>query len=298
VRYPRSGCDTFCVWPGRSRLNLRAWPLRRCLCKWWASATRDLSPLHSTLSRARVGQRLRMPRSVTGGDFRAAHVSRKPARFGVVAVLPFELPYQMGFRSHVRRSTRADANERCDWRIYADWAQSLTRRARKLYAEERFALDANQTIYALHATVIDFCSSLFPWARFRSPKAAIPLHIFLDLTASIPTFLALTQGSIHGAKILGEIPIEPRLIYVMDSSYCDFSPFASFTRAGAFVVIRANLTCIPTSAPVVPSIDRAAPGAINRSGCVDSPRPRSSRFAAPPSLSRFGPPVLARLPER
>jgi Transposase DDE domain/Domain of unknown function (DUF4372) len=151
-----------------------------------------------------------------------------------------ELLYQMGFRSRVRRSTLADANEQRDWRIYADWAQSLIRRARRLYADEPFALELEQTVYALDATVIDLCLSLFPWAYFRSTKAAIKLHTLLDLRGSIPTFLALTEGLVHEVNMLDEIPIEPGAIYVMDRAYLDFRRLARFTDAGAFFVIRAK----------------------------------------------------------
>ena len=151
-----------------------------------------------------------------------------------------ELLFQMGFRSQVRRSTLADANERRDWHIYADWAQSLIRRARKLYATEPFALELDQTVYALDATVIDLCLSLFPWAHFRSTKAAIKLHTLLDLRGSIPTFLALTEGAVHEVNLLDDIPIEPGSIYVMDRGYLDFSRLARFTQAGAFFVIRAK----------------------------------------------------------
>ena len=151
-----------------------------------------------------------------------------------------ELLYQMGFRSHVRRSTLADANERRDWRIYADWAQSLIRRARRLYAAEPFALELDQTVYAFDATVIDLCLSLFPWAHFRSTKAAIKLHTLLDLRGSIPTFLALPEGAVHDVNLLDDIPVEPGSIYVMDRGYLDFSRLARFTQAGAFFVIRAK----------------------------------------------------------
>ena len=151
-----------------------------------------------------------------------------------------ELLYQMGFRSQVRRSTLADANELRDWRIFADWAQSLIRRARKLYADEPFALELDQTVYALDATVIDLCLSLFPWAHFRATKAAIKLHTLLDLRGSIPTFLSLTEGAVHEINILDDLPIEPGAIYVMDRGYMDFRRLARFTQAGAYFVIRAK----------------------------------------------------------
>jgi len=150
------------------------------------------------------------------------------------------LLYQMGFRGRVVRSTLADANERRDWRIYADWAQTLIRRARKLYAKEPFALELQQTVYALDATVIDLCLSLFPWADFRSTKAAIKLHTLLDLRGPIPTFVALTEGLVHEVNILDDLPIEAGAIYIMDRAYLDFSRLARFTRSGAFFVIRAK----------------------------------------------------------
>jgi hypothetical protein len=150
------------------------------------------------------------------------------------------LLYQMGFRGRVARSTLADANELRDWRIFADWAQTLIRRARKLYASEPFALELDQTVYALDATVIDLCLSLFPWAHFRSTKAAIKLHTLLDLRGSIPTFVALTEGLVHDVNILDELPIEPGAIYIMDRGYLDFARLARFARASAFFVIRAK----------------------------------------------------------
>lgn len=150
------------------------------------------------------------------------------------------LLYQMGFRGRVVRSTLADANEWRDWRIFADWAQTLIRRARKLYATEPFALELEQTVYALDATVIDLCLSQFPWALFRSTKAAIKLHTLLDLRGPIPTFVALTEGAVHDVNILDDLPIEAGAIYIMDRGYLDFSRLARFTRAGAFLVIRAK----------------------------------------------------------
>jgi hypothetical protein len=151
-----------------------------------------------------------------------------------------ELLYQMGFRGRVQRSTLADANELRDWRIYADWAQALIRRARTLYASEPFALELDQTVYALDATVIDLCLTLFPWAHFRLSESAIKLHTLLDLRGSIPTFLALTNATVNELLVLDTLPIEPGSIYVMDRGYTDFARLARFTAAGAFFVIRAK----------------------------------------------------------
>ena len=164
-----------------------------------------------------------------------------------------ELLYQMGFRSRVRRSMLADANEQRDWRIYADWAQTLMRRARALYVNEPFGLELDQTIYALDATVIDLCLSLFPWAHFRSTKAAIKLHTLLDLRGSIPSFLALTDGSVHEVNVLDVLPIESGAIYVMDRGYLDFLRLYRLAQSGAFFVVRAKCNLrsyVVTSNPV------------------------------------------------
>jgi len=151
-----------------------------------------------------------------------------------------ELLYQMGFRGRVQRSTLADANEQRDWRIYADWAQALIGRARKLYASEPFAVELEQTVYALDATVIDLCLTLFPWAHFRLSESAIKLHTLLDLRGSIPTFLTLTNATVSEMLVLDSLPIEPGAIYVLDRGYTDFARLARFTAAGAFFVIRAK----------------------------------------------------------
>jgi hypothetical protein len=149
-----------------------------------------------------------------------------------------ELLYQMGFRSRVLRSTLADANEQRDWRIYADWAQALIRRARQLYVNEPFAVELDQTIYAFDATVIDLSLTLFPWAHFRLRESAIKLHTLLDLRGSIPTFLALTKATVNEMLLLDTLPIEAGAIYVLDRGYTDFKRLLRFTTAGAFFVIR------------------------------------------------------------
>ena len=149
-----------------------------------------------------------------------------------------ELLYQMGFRSPVLRSTLADANEQRDWRIYADWAQALIRRARQLYVNEPFAVELDQTIYAFDATVIDLSLTLFPWAHFRLSESAIKLHTLLDLRGSIPTFLALTKATVNEMLMLDTLPIEAGAIYVLDRGYTDFKRLMRFSAAGAFFVIR------------------------------------------------------------
>jgi hypothetical protein len=146
--------------------------------------------------------------------------------------------YHMGFRSTLSRSTLADANEKRDWRIYADFAQVLIHEARRLYAEESFGVDLKETVYALDSTTIDLCLSLFPWARFRRTKAAIKLHTLLDLRGSIPSFVQITEGTVHDVNILDELIPEPGSMYVMDRGYVDFQRLHVFSQYGASFVIR------------------------------------------------------------
>ena len=153
--------------------------------------------------------------------------------------------YHAGFRGKVSRSTLADANRRHDWRIYADFAQVLIRRARKLYAQEPLGVDLKQTIYALDSTTIDLCLSLFPWARFRRRKGAIKLHTLLDVRGNIPCFVHISHGKMHDVTVLDQLPIEPGAFYVMDRGYVDFQRLYRFTTAAAFFVTRGkrNLDC-------------------------------------------------------
>jgi len=146
--------------------------------------------------------------------------------------------YHLGFRSSVAHSTLADANSTRDWRIYADLAQGLIRRARKLYADEPLGLELDHTIYALDSTTIDLCLSLFPWARFRSTKAAIKLHTLLDVRGPIPTMIAISEGKQADVRVLDDLPLEPGAFYVMDRGYVDFERLYRFTLAAAFFVTR------------------------------------------------------------
>jgi hypothetical protein len=148
--------------------------------------------------------------------------------------------YHMGFRSTVAHSTLADANRSRDWRIYHDLAQALIARARRLYAREPFGADLEQTVYALDSTTIDLCLSLFPWARFRSTKAAVKLHTLLDLRGPIPAMIAISQGKQADVSILDELILEPGAFYVMDRGYVDFARLYRFVLAGAFFVTRAK----------------------------------------------------------
>jgi hypothetical protein len=148
--------------------------------------------------------------------------------------------YRLGFRSTVAHSTLADANGSRDWRIYHDLAQSLITRARRLYASESFGVELEQTVYALDSTTIDLCLSLFPWARFRSTKAAVKLHTLLDLRGPIPTMIAVSEGKKADVNILDELLLEPGAFYVMDRGYVDFARLYRFVLAGAFFVTRAK----------------------------------------------------------
>jgi Domain of unknown function (DUF4372)/Transposase DDE domain len=148
--------------------------------------------------------------------------------------------YHLGIRGEVSRSVLADANRERDWRIYHDLAQLLICRARALYANESIGLELNETVYALDSTTIDLCLSLFPWARFRSTKAAIKLHTLLDLRGSIPTFISISPGKQADVRVLDELILEPGAFYVMDRGYVDFQRLYCFVLAAAFFVTRSK----------------------------------------------------------
>jgi len=148
--------------------------------------------------------------------------------------------YHMGFREPIHRSTLSDANEARDWRIYAEFAQRLIAQARRLYRDDSLAVELNTTVYALDSTTVDLCLSVFPWARFRSTKAAVKLHTLLDLRGSIPSFIHISDGKLHDVHALDMLLPEPGAIYVMDRGYVDFTRLYVLHRAGAFFVTRAK----------------------------------------------------------
>jgi len=148
--------------------------------------------------------------------------------------------YHLGFRGKISRSTLAEANENRDYRIYADYAQVIINAARKLYLKEPFGADLKDTVYALDATVIDLCLSLFPWATFRTTKAGIKLHTLLDLRGNIPSFIRITTADVHEVNILDELIPEPGSYYVMDRGYLDFERLHKIQREKAYFVIRAK----------------------------------------------------------
>jgi hypothetical protein len=148
--------------------------------------------------------------------------------------------YHMGFHEPVRRSTLADANEARDWRIYAEFAHRLIAQARKLYADDSLGLELTNTVYALDSTTIDLCLSLFPWAHFRSTKAAVKMHTLLDLRGNIPSFIHISDGKLHDVHALDLLLPEAGSIYVMDRGYVDFTRLYALRQAGAFFVTRAK----------------------------------------------------------
>ena len=148
--------------------------------------------------------------------------------------------YHMGFRSKISRNTISNANEKRDWRIYADFAQILIRIARELYINEELGIELNHTVYALDSTTIDLCLSLFPWAKFRKNKGAIKLHTLIDLRSSIPSFIKITHGRVHDVNILDDLIPEPGSFYVMDRGYLDFSRLYILTQCLAYFVIRSK----------------------------------------------------------
>lgn len=169
--------------------------------------------------------------------------------------------YHMGFRSSVARTTLADANRVRDWRIYADLAQGLIVRARRLYADEPLGAELDSTVYALDSTTIDLCLSLFPWARFKSTKSAIKLHTLLDVRGPIPTMISISDGKQADVEVLDEVLPEPGAFYVMDRGYLDLERLYRFVLAGAFFVTR-------TKAGVL--LNRLASRAVDRATGIRS----------------------------
>jgi len=148
--------------------------------------------------------------------------------------------YRCGFRGKVSRNNLANANEKREWRIYHDFAHILIKKARQLYADEDFGVTLENTVYALDATVIDLCLSLFPWAQFRKQKSAVKLHTLMDLKGAIPTFIRITSGAVHETTVFRDMLLEPAAIYVMDKGYTDFATLYNFSKSHCFFIIRAK----------------------------------------------------------
>jgi hypothetical protein len=148
--------------------------------------------------------------------------------------------HHVGIQTEIAKSTLADANEKRDWRIYCDFAQVLIGQARQLYADDDFGLQLDETVYALDASTIDLCRSVFPWARFRSTKSGIKVHTLLDLRGNIPSFVSITDAKVHDVNILDELFPEPGSIYVMDRAYLDFERLYKLHRGLAFFILRSK----------------------------------------------------------
>lgn len=148
--------------------------------------------------------------------------------------------YHIGIRSKISRSTLAEANQNRDWRIYADFAGLIINQAKKLYKDDKFFKELNETVYALDSTTIDLCLSLFPWASFRRTKAAIKIHTLLDIQNNIPAFISITDGSVHDINILDNVIIETGAFYVLDKAYLDFSRLFNINQRFAFFITRAK----------------------------------------------------------
>jgi len=148
--------------------------------------------------------------------------------------------YHMGFRQEIKRSTLADANEARDWRVHAAFAQHLIAKARKLYLGDSLGFELENTAYALDSTTIDLCLSVFPWAPFRTTKAAVKMHTLLDLRGNIPTFIHISDGKLHDVNVLDVLVPEAGAIYVMDRGYLDFERLHAMHLASAFFITRAK----------------------------------------------------------
>lgn len=148
--------------------------------------------------------------------------------------------YHIGFRGKVSRSTLSDANENRDWRIYRDFAHVLIKEARKLYANDDFGLELDETVYALDSSTIDLCLSSFPWAKFRKRKGAVKLHTLLDLRGNIPSFISITDGKVHDVNILDALIPEAGAIYLMDRGYLDFERLYRLNLHSAYFITRAK----------------------------------------------------------
>ena len=148
--------------------------------------------------------------------------------------------YHMGIRGNISRTTLARANENRDWRIYADFTQVLIHSAKDLYSTADFGLALKETVYALDATTIDLCLSLFPWAKFRTTKGGIKIHTLLDLRGPIPSFVEITPANIHDVNILDILIPEPGSFYIMDRGYIDYAKLYRLHQCCAFFIIRAK----------------------------------------------------------
>ncbi len=165
--------------------------------------------------------------------------------------------YHAGFRGRIARSTLADANERRDWRIYADFAQTLIAAARRLYADDDFGVALQETTYVLDSTTVDLCLSLFPWARFQRGKAAVKLHTLMDLRGAIPCVVHVSDGKMHDVEFLDQLVVEPGACYIMDRGYISFERLWRLTQRAAYFIVRSRNKLIHRRLTYAP-VDRSS----------------------------------------
>jgi Transposase DDE domain/Domain of unknown function (DUF4372) len=198
--------------------------------------------------------------------------------------------YHSGMRcGPIARSTLADANERRDWRIYAEFAHALINEARRLYANEPWALELEETVYALDSTTIDLCLSVFPWARFRSTKGGLKVHVLFDVTTSIPAFVWVTHAQIKDQSVLDLLLPEPGAIYVMDRGYIDFGRLFHVHRGQATFLVRARKN-LRFSRRYSHAVDRST-GLICDQTIVLDPYTSGKRYRDPLRRIRYRDPV-------
>ena len=192
--------------------------------------------------------------------------------------------YHAGLRGPVPRSTLADANEKRDWRIFADFAQVLIAQAARLYAGEPMGVELEGAAYALDSTTVDLCLGLFPWAKYKQTRGGVKMHTLLALRGNLPSLVVITPAHVHDVNVLAELAFEPGALYVMDRGYVDFAQFHRIHQAPAFFLTRAKRNLKfrrRTSAPV----DKTAGVRFDQTGVLAEP---TSRRRYPDTLRRVG----------
>ncbi len=151
--------------------------------------------------------------------------------------------YHLGIKQDVNQSTLSRANEKRDWRIFADFGEYLIKQVRPLYANSTIPnIDIDNDLFALDSTTISLSIKLFSWAKGKYSRGAIKVHTLLDLRGNIPTFIFITDGKYHDSNILDVIVPLPGAIYLMDKAYIDFASLYNFHKANAFFVTRAKVS--------------------------------------------------------
>ena len=201
-------------------------------------AAASVRPVRQAVPRQPSRPWLFLSRPVPRDGFRSVDLPRKPADIETCLRALRPKLYHAGFRGEISRNTLANANQHRDWRIYADLAQVLIARARKLYATDDFGVELEQTAYAFDSTTIDLCLALFPWARFRRRKGAVKLHTLLDLRGNIPCFIHVSHGKMHDVTALDHLILEAGAFYIFDRGYIDFARLYRFTQQMAFFIVR------------------------------------------------------------